>query len=462
MTTNLTIPATAPRPLDSYLSGFEAFEKNYAQSSPSWLRALRKAGIAHFDELGFPTPAHEEWRFTDVAPLAALPFRPAHQPGVRTVPPADLARFQFDGLTAHHLVFVDGHFAPDLSKLAARPEGLIVGSLAAAMLCHTALVEPYLGRTGPHQTDAFAALNTAFVQDGAFVYVRKGAASGLPIHLLFIATQAGSVNQPRNLIVTEADTEISLIEDYVSLEGVTSFTNTVTEIFAGESSTLTHLKLQREAATTFHVATIEAHAQGHSRVSSHSLALGGRLTRNNINLRFKAERCEGLLNGLFFARGEQLMDHHTIADHAHPHCQSHEFYHGILADRSRGVFNGKILVRKDAQKTDAKQTNKNLLLGTEATIHSKPQLEIFADDVKCTHGATVGQLDEEAIFYLRSRGIGETAARQMLVKAFASDVLNRIPLAPIRRELDRVLAEQIDAELTTTLNLGPGRGPAPH
>ena len=462
MMTTLPLPPASTRPLDSYLASFDSFERNFAQSSPSWLRALRKAGIAHFDALGFPTVAHEEWRFTDVAPMAALPFRPVHQPILQAVGLSDLAQFAFDGLTAHQLVFVDGHFAPGLSQVAPGADGLVMGSLAAAVQCHTSWVEPYLGRTGQHQTDAFAALNTAFLQDGAFVYARKGTASSSPIHLLFISTQAGSVTQPRNLIVAEAGAEISLIEDYVSLNGAASWTNSVTEVFAGENSTVTHLKLQREAAAAFHVANIEAHMQARSRVSSHSIALGGRLTRNTINLRFQGQGCEGLLNGLFFARGEQLVDHHTVADHAQPHCNSHEFYHGILAGQARGVFIGKILVRPDAQKTDAKQTNKNLLLGADATINSKPQLEIFADDVKCTHGATVGQLDDEAIFYLRSRGLGEAAARQMLVKAFASDVLNRIPFPSVRQELDQVLGEQIDAELNSTLNLGTGRARVPH
>lgn len=443
MTTTLSKTHTEPRPLDPLVVAHEAFEKDSTASAPPWLRALRTSGISYYAELGFPTTDHEEWRFTNVAPIAKAAFQPVPQSTRSAITAEQLSQFTFGGMKAHRLVFVDGHFSSELSALLPHTTGPVVASLASAIQSHGALVELRLGRSAHHEASAFTALNTAFLQDGAFIHLPAGATLEAPVHLLFIATQPGTINQPRNLIVAEAQSQVRIIEDYVSLAGSAYFTNSVTEMFTGKGASVEHLKIQREDLTAFHIATIEAHHQRHSRVTSHSISLGARLARNDINLRFDGEGCESILNGLYFASGDQLVDHHTIADHAKPHCNSHEFYHGILGGHAKGVFNGKIYVRKDAQKTNAKQTNKNLLLSEDATINTKPQLEILADDVKCTHGATVGQLDDEAIFYLRSRGIGEALARQMLIKAFASDVLNRITIKPVREELDRLLSDRL-------------------
>jgi Fe-S cluster assembly protein SufD len=359
----------------------------------------------------------------------------------------DLAGFGFEGLEAHRLVFLDGHFVPALSQVLDHPEGLVIDSLARAIQTRPDLVENSLGRVARHETDSLAALNTAFMQDGAFVYIPPGQELAAPIHLLFIATQGGTVNQPRNLFVARAQSRVRIIEDYLSATDAACWTNAVTEILAGGQARLEHVKLQRENAASLHVATVEARQHRDSRVLSHSISLGARLARNNIHLRFEAAGCDSILNGLYFATGDQLVDHHTIADHAQPHCSSHEFYHGILAGRARGVFNGRIFVRQDAQKTDAKQTNRNLLLSSEATINAKPQLEILADDVKCTHGATVGQLDEEAVFYLRSRGLGETQARRMLIEAFAGQILNRIEIGAVRQALEQWLGARLTRAL---------------
>jgi Fe-S cluster assembly protein SufD len=324
--------------------------------------------------------------------------------------------------------------------------GLILGSLAEAVRDHPTLLESCLGRVARHENDAFAALNTAFIQDGAFVYIPQHLELETPIHLLFIASGPGLLIQPRNVIVARAHSHVRIVEEYVSLTDSACFTNAVTELMAGGGSRVEHLKVQRENTASLHVATLETRQHRESRVLSHSISLGARLARNNIRLRFEEEGGESVLNGLYFADGQQLVDHHTIADHASPHCASHEFYHGILAGKSRGVFNGKILVRQGAQKTDAKQTNRNLLLSQDATINAKPQLEILADDVKCTHGATVGQLDDEALFYLRSRGLGETQARHLLIRAFASDVLNRITIQPVRDALEARLLDLLSAQ----------------
>ena len=447
MKTATAVISPETRALEPQLAAFEAFEKHVGQASPPWLRTLRTSGISYFAELGFPTPHHEEWRFTNVAPLAQFPFKPVHQLISSGLTREDVEALSMDRLKAHRLVFVDGHFAPQLSQLLSHTTGATLGSLAAAIQERPALVEKHLGRSVHHDENALTALNTAFLQDGAFLHIPARAVLEAPIHLLFIATQAGTVNQPRNVIIAEEQSEVRVIEDYLSVAGSAYFTNAVTEIYAGENTSVEHIKIQRENRAAFHIATIEAQQQRDSRVRSHSISLGARIARNDIHLRFAGEGCDSLLNGLYIAGGEQLVDHHTVADHAQPHCNSHEFYHGILAGKARGVFNGKIFVRKDAQKTDAKQTNKNLLLGNQATINTKPQLEIFADDVKCTHGATVGQLDDEAIFYLRSRGIGEALARQMLIKAFAGGVLERMSVESVRTVLDEVLSERLTEEV---------------
>jgi Fe-S cluster assembly protein SufD len=442
----LDLPA-AQSPMQPILAAFEAFEKSSSDRAPAWLRTLRTSGVSYFIELGFPAVTQEEWRFTNPEPLASFPFVRAGAPDRHDLTASDLEAFRFGALKGPRLVFVDGWFVPELSSLVVPDRDVTIASLATALRWQPNLLESRLGRIARHEDRPLTALNTAFLQDGAFIQVPAGTEWETPIHLLFVSRTPGAVVQPRNLIVAEARSRVRVIEDYVSLHQAASFTNAVTEIVAGPGAWVEHVKIQRENTASLHVAAIEAQQARDSRVLSHSISLGARLARNDINLRFQAEGCESVLNGLYFAGGGQLTDHHTLADHASPHCASHEFYHGILAGQARGVFNGRILVRPDAQKTDAKQTNRNLLLSDEATVNTKPQLEIFADDVKCTHGATVGQLDEDAMFYLRSRGIGQERARQMLIQAFASDVLNRITIEPVRQTLDALLAGRL-RELT--------------
>jgi Fe-S cluster assembly protein SufD len=271
-----------------------------------------------------------------------------------------------------------------------------------------------------------------------------GSAIEQPIHLLFIATghDEGAVVQPRNLILAAPGSSVKILESYVSLGSAAQMTNAVTEMVLGEGASIEHCRLQDENLHAFHISTVQAQQAKDSRWLSHSVAVGGRLARHNVNTVLAGPGAEGVLNGLYLGRGEQLIDHHTVVDHAQPHCESHEYYHGILAERSHGVFNGKILVRKDAQKTNAKQTNRNLLLSDNAVIDTKPQLEIFADDVKCTHGATIGQLNQEALFYLQARGIGLENARRMLIRAFANDMVERIKLEPVRAALEEMLTQR--------------------
>ena len=413
---------------------------------PAWLRPIRQAGLARFTELGLPTLKHEDWRFTNLAPLAQLPFKPATESARENLDVAVLAGLPFSGLPGDRLVFVDGHFAPALSRVGAHPAGVRVGSLAAALRHDSALVEPCLGRWSRTEANAFTALNEAMFEDGALIHVPDGVAIAEPVQLIFLTTgrEPGVASQPRNLILTGPESRITILEIHAGLAEAPTFTNTVTELTVGDHATVEHVKLQDERAGAFHFAALYTHLGRSSNLVAHSFALGSRLARQNIRTVLDGEGIECVLNGLYLGSGAQLLDHHMIVDHARPHCASHEYFNGILADRAKGVFHGRILVRPGAQKTDAKQTNKNLLLSDKATADTKPQLEIYADDVKCTHGATVGQLNPESIFYLRSRGIPEATARRMLIHAFAGEIIERVRCAPAREELDRLVWQRLD------------------
>ena len=428
---------------DTYLSAFTRFEQERAGDAAP-LRKLRQAAIDRFAAHGFPTPDDEEWRFTPLAALTRVPFAPA---APANVAPADIDRAAFDAGPGSRLVFVNGYFVPYLSSLQALPPGAVVASLAEALTRHFDEVEPHLARHADAEDNPFVALNTAFLRDGAFVSLPRGAAVEGPIHLVFVSAGGGApaVCHPRNLIVAGAHAQATVVESYVGLGGDVAFTNAVTEIVADEAAALDHYKVQRESRAAFHVATQQVRQGRASNFRSHAVTLGGRLARNDVNAYLGGEGCECTLNGLYLADGERLVDNHTRIDHATPRCASHELYKGVLDGKAHGVFNGKIYVHQDAQKTDAKQTNQTLLLSSDAVINTKPQLEIFADDVKCTHGATVGQLDAEALFYLRSRGIPRDEARALLTFAFANDIVSRINVAPLRDALEARLAGRTEA-----------------
>jgi Fe-S cluster assembly protein SufD len=425
--------------LRNYLEAFHQLGSDAARQ-PSWLRALRERGFARFCELGFPTTRNEDWRFTNVNAIAQTPFhlaRDARQSGA--VYGDTLEACRIPG-AACQLVFVNGRFAADLSELGTLPEGVRVGSLAQLIAGGTsgvtdgvtsedrASLEAHLGRYLNIERDAFAALNTAFIEDGACVYLPRRTVLEAPVYLLFISipTQHPEMTNPRNLILAEQAAEASIVEDYVSLGSGVSFSNAVTELVAGEGAVISHYLLEREDRQAFNVSTLRTQQARSSNVSSHSVLLGGGLVRNNVHPVLAGEGGECLINGLFIGNGSQHMDNYMLVEHASPHCSSRQFYNGILDGHSHGVFHGRIIVHKDAQKTDAKQTNRNLLLSDDAQIDTKPQLEIYADDVKCTHGATIGQVEENALFYLRSRGIDEASARGLLLLAFANECLDRM------------------------------------
>ncbi len=398
-------------------------------------KSLRQQGRMRFRELPFPTARNEDWRFTSVAPLLketfALPVAAAMES--KSLPPLCDPR-------ALRLTFVNGAFAPKLSKLESLPGGALFGPLSEPGAAAETLSK-HLAHVADGQNQIFTALNNALLQDGAFVVLPANAVVDRPLEILYI-TKPGTKPesaQPRTLVVLGKHAQATVVERFVGLGEGRSFTNAVAEFVLEEGAILDHVKIQQENLQTYHVANTQVAQSRGSNFTTHSLLLGGALVRNEVRVRFDGEGCEATVNGLYLARGTQHVDCHTVIDHAKAHCNSHELYKGVLGDKSQGVFNGKIFVRKDAQKTDAKQTNKVLLLSDDATINTKPQLEIFADDVKCTHGATIGQLDDTQMFYLRSRGIGLEDAKRLLTFAFANDVVGRIELEAIREEMEAIL-----------------------
>jgi Fe-S cluster assembly protein SufD len=427
--------ATVTRP--AVLEGYEAFERRL-QHQPPGVAKLRRAGRERFEEVGFPSMKQEEWRHTNVAPIARATFRRG-EPG--TAVDRDRLR-PFALPECDSLVFVNGHFAPALSSSPRLPAGAFGGSLAVALRERPELVEEHLGRHADVEKNPFVALNAAHVDDGAFVYVPRGAVVERPLHLLFLSTPDGGdpiVSYPRNLVVAEESSQVTVVETYGGFADERYFTCGVTEIVGGANSVIDHYKLEQESIGAFHMATQAAWLGRDANFFSHSISIGGALVRNDIRAMLAGEGIHCTLNGLYLTRGTQHVDHHMWVDHAAPHCHSYELFKGILEGSSRAVFNGRIYVHKGAQKTDAKQSNRNLLLSKGALVHSNPQLEIFADDVRCTHGSTTGHLDDEAVFYLRTRGIGEEAAKSLLTYAFAGEVLDEIRLETVRKDLEKYL-----------------------
>ncbi|MFQ5791891.1 MAG: Fe-S cluster assembly protein SufD [Acidobacteriota bacterium] len=429
--------------IETYRSHFAQLEKSLEggeQREPEWLHPMRKAAWERFTRQGFPSTNEEDWRFTSVVPLTQVAFQTA--PVARREEVEELCnRARFRGWKGCELVFVNGRFVAEYSSLGGLPEGTIAGSLAEALRSHSEVAKSHLSRSSRLHENAFAALNTAFVEDGAFVFLPRDAAVEEPIHLIFLSSsgEQATLSHPRNLIVAGTNSQARIVETYAGGDGKTYFTNVVTEVVAGENATVDHYKLQREGDSAFHVASLHIRAARSANVSNHSISLGARLARNDIHCLLDGEGSECSLNGLYVVSGEQHVDHHTLIDHARPHCTSRELYKGILDGCSQAVFNGRIIVRPDAQKTDARQTNKNLLLSSKALVNTNPQLEINADDVKCAHGATIGQLDADALFYLRSRGIELGTARSLLTNGFMSDISNRIKIETIRSYLESVV-----------------------
>ena len=426
---------------DLYLAQFARIEKG----DDVWLLATRQAGIARFAALGFPTTRDEEWKYTNVARIARTRFGPASA-GAAGVTVAQIQAATFDDSACSRLVFVNGLYTPELSSLSALPTGVHAGSLAEAWASDRKLVERHLARHARFDENAFTALNTALFEDGAFVHLPREAVVEQPIHLVFVSTNSAepTVTHPRTLVVAETSSQATIVESYVGPDGGTYFTNAVTELVAEDNAVLDYYKLEAESPQAYHIGAFHIHQGRDTNVTSHTISLdGGALVRHGITARLDAPGCVCTLNGLYVVAGKQHVDNHLLVEHAKPHGDSREFFKGVLADHATGAFTGRIIVYQDAQKTDAKQTNRNLLLSPDAHVDTRPQLEIFANDVKCTHGATIGQLDTDAIFYLRTRGIPEEAARNLLVYAFARETLDEIRIAPLAARLQARLAARL-------------------
>lgn len=434
-----------------FRASFDRFAERLAESDAPWLRRLRTAAMARFAEKGFPTTREEAWRKTSVARIARTAFRPAdgHAPDAEALSTLGLPAFR--GLRA---VFVNGRFSAGLSALAEAPKGLEVLSLRDVLRRQPGRLEPLVERVVGQSGHVFADLNTAFLEDGAAVFVAPGVGLAEPIHLVYLSVppersevegpgSEPTVSFPRTLVVAGRGSEARIVETYAGPDGRAYFTDAVTEVLVEDGASVDHYKLQREGEAAFHVATLAVRQGRDARFSDHAISLGAALARNDVAVLFAGEGGECTLDGLFFADGERHTDTHTRIDHAVPHCASRELYKGILDGSARGVFDGLIVVRPGAQKTDAWQTNKNLLLSRQALVDSTPRLEILADDVKCRHGSTTGQLDPAALFYLRSRGIAEAAARALLTYAFASDLVHRIRVEPLRAAVEAYLRSRL-------------------
>jgi Fe-S cluster assembly protein SufD len=405
---------------------------------------LRKDALDQFAQRGFPTQKDEDWKYTSVAALERQRFHAApdgcsHADANRLV-----NHYALSADVEHVLVFLDGRYAPWLSSIGTLPTGARLSSLADALETGPDVLESYLAND-EHQT-VFGALSTAFMADGAYLYLKRGIALEAPVHLLFFSTKSDAAHHMRNLIIAEDGAQATVIEHYAGIDGIAYFNNVVTRIFAEGNAAIAHHKLQQEGSAAFHMAGIHAVQQRNSRLESHSISFGAALARNDITIAFHGSGCEATLNGLYLVGSTQHVDHHTRVDHCQPNGTSREHYRGVLGGQSHAVFDGKVIVQPGAQKTNAYQTNHNLLLSRDAEVDTKPELKIYADDVKCNHGATVGQLDEAQLFYLRSRGIDEAVAHGLLVHAFAHDVIERIHVASLRNRLEQILLTRLAQE----------------
>jgi Fe-S cluster assembly protein SufD len=428
---------TSSSDFQSLLAG----QPNVAASKQAWLNKLRSSAVESVSELTIPTTRDEEWRFTDLSMLTKISLQPAH--GEIKLSAAAIKRFHIEEATTR-LVFVDGVFASALSNITAK--GIVVGNMASELAKNSAILQQHLAQQSKIEGNVFAALNTAYLRDAALVMLPRDTQAKAPVHLLFIATQKEVVSYPRTLVLADNGCEATVIEDYVSLQDEAYFTNAVTEFVLADNARIHHVRIQREGAKAFHIANCAATLSRNSNYQSVSIAMGARISRYNLNVKL-AEGAECSADGLAMISARQLADTHTCIDHAQPHAISRQLHKCIVDAGAHAVFNGKIMVRHGAHHTDSQQSNHTLLLSDKAHVDTKPQLEIFNDDVKCTHGATIGQLDNDEVFYLQSRGISHAQALNMLTYAFAAEVIERIPVASLKRSLEQTVLEQTSTPL---------------
>jgi Fe-S cluster assembly protein SufD len=410
-----------------------------AQGRLAWLNERRARALERANALSVPTTRDEEWRFTDLAPLSRLRFRPA---AAASRPAPDGVEPFFAAQGGARLVFVDGAYSEALSSTAGLPAGMVAGRISLALAAHEAAIEPHLARHAGTDNDVFAAVNTSQLRDGAFVRVARDTMVQAPVEILFVSTQPESASYPRVLAIAEAGAEFTLVERHIGLGDHGYFANCVSEIVVGAGARLRHVRVQEEARSAFHISTCAVALERDASYTSHAVTLGGRISRQNLNVVQHGEGARATIDGLTLIGGRQLADTHTLMDHARPNGSCRQMNKCIVGGGAHAVFNGKIVVRPGSQLTNSAQESRNLLLSDKAHVDTKPQLEIFADDVKCTHGATVGQLDAEQLFYLRSRGLAETGARNLLTYAFAAELIERIPLPSLVAQLERAVLEQ--------------------
>ena len=433
---------------ESYVERLSEFLDSEREDAPEWVADLRREAISGFGKLGFPTLSDEEWRFTNLEALRRGSFSIAKN-GISNVSKKTVDSYGFPGLDCLRLVFVNGRFASSLSDGGDVGEGIVVKSLSGAIREHGDLVREYFAKYADYEKDAFISLNTSYFEDGVFVYVPDRTVFEKPVHVLHLSTDEGRplfIN-PRNLIIVGQSSEAKVIEHYVSLSQSVYFSNVVTEVVCGEDANLEHYRLEFESQKAFNFSTLRVNQQRNSNIASHSILYGGAIVRNNVHPVLAGEGCNSDIYGLFISEGSQHMDNFMRVEHASPHCDSRQFYNGVLDGRSKGVFHGRILVHEGAEKTDAKQTNRNLLLSDTAQIDTKPQLEIYNDDVKCTHGATIGQMDEEALFYLCSRGIPIRKAKIIMLRAFTNETLEHMSIDSVREALENVVMDWFERRL---------------
>lgn len=427
-----------------YLSSFKKFEEKLNGQSKSFLHQIRKDALTKLSEMSFPTNRDEEWKYTNVQPITKQNFVPAYVSKAEKIKKEDVEKFLFTDFDYHLLVFINGIFSEELSYVENLPTGIFVGSLNRIVKENPELINKYISKFS-RIDNAFNALNTAYATDGLVVFVPDSNIIEKPIQVLYLNTSAEEniLSVPRNLVVTGKNSQVSVIANYQGYGDKVYLSNVVTEVYADENSIVDLYKIQNENDNSFHIEKVQAYQKRNSIFNHYNISFGGAIVRNDINSVLDDENVETHYYGLYLGRGKQHIDNHTFMDHAKPNCMSNELYKGILDDNARGVFNGKIIVRQDAQKTNAYQQNKTVLLSKQAVIDTKPQLEIFADDVKCSHGATVGHLDEVSEFYIRSRGVPQELAKSMLIRAFANDVIETIKIDALKEQINHLIFEHL-------------------
>jgi Fe-S cluster assembly protein SufD len=425
---------------DHYIAAYQQAQSDQRRQAPGWLWSLRETGIANFAARGFPTLKDEDWKYTNVEPIVAQSFSSANGEA-KTIDIGAVVEQAMVDPVAPRLVFVNGTYVAAFSRSTAADSGIVISNLSDFIKSDETKAESHLGRYVDARTQAFVALNSAFIDDGAVISIESGCRADRPIYVVFVSTAANQpvISHPRTLILLGSRSEAKIVETYLGLNGAGYFCNAVTEVAGGSDAVIEHYRLQQENNAGFHVGTLAAHLDRGCQLTAHAVSLGGALVRNNVHVTLGGEGAGCVLNGLYLADGKQHIDNFTAIEHVKPRASSFELYKGILGGAAHGVFNGKIVVHKDAQKTDARQTNKNLLLSPNAMVNTKPQLEIYADDVKCSHGSSIGQIDADALFYLRSRGLGAEEARNLLSFAFAADVIGKMRIGQLRARLEEYL-----------------------